>query len=524
MSPDCEQALNQIKKWIETCTKEHASCKSVSSSRPLPKRVLDVQDSLLYPKKVFLYEPESDEMGSYTALSHCWGDQTTKPLLKTTRSTMRSHQRGITCLGLSKTFRDAIAITQKLGIRYLWIDSLCIIQDDQEDWELEATKMSSVYGNAYLVLAATAAADGDVGCFFPRPNFREVKVFKNTILARIYPGEDHHYFAIGRSPRPPLFSRAWACQERLLATRTLNFCTKEMVWECKAATWCECQSDAWELGSRAKPTIKEVINKFSRGGQNPYEAIQAWARVLRVFSRCALTHDSDRLPAFASLAAHFAASAKLGQYFAGLWEEFLIDGLQWRVTNALLGPQQEPSRRPSTYCAPSWSWASVASASIGPPHWYIFGQEFIGHTQRAKIISVDCVLSNSEALFGAVSSAELSIRGVLIPATFDPAKSKIRDFGYNATLDLKGDLIVVDFDVRISGTEAETYYCFWLDTSYWPGNPGPREEEHILILEKNADPRCTYRRVGILSLVQKDLSKRWFEEASKEKEETITIL
>jgi hypothetical protein len=103
---------------------------------------------------------------------------------------MESHRRGIAWSEVSKYFRDAIAITRKLGIRYLWIDSLCIIQDDREDQELEAIKMGSVYGNAYLVLAATAAADGDVGCIFPRPISQEVRAAGHIILARMCPWKE----------------------------------------------------------------------------------------------------------------------------------------------------------------------------------------------------------------------------------------------------------------------------------------------------------------------------------------------
>jgi hypothetical protein len=522
--------LNQIKQWIATCTKEHASCKSLSSSRPLPKRVLDVQGSLLRPKGVFLYEPKSDEKGSYVALSHCWGDQTAKPLLKITRSTMESRRRGIAWLELSKSFRDAIAITRKLGIRYLWIDSLCIIQDDREDWELEAMKMGSVYGNAYLVLAATAAADGDIGCIFPRPISQEVRAAGHIILARICPWKGGHQVFINphEGPRPPLFNRAWAYQERLLATRILHFCAKEVIWECKAATWCECKDGAWELESwRTGTTTKGAITQLNQNKTDAYKAMQAWDQVLEAFSCCALTHDSDRLPALSSLAEQFAASAKLGRYVAGLWEEFLIEGLQWQVAYTPSQAQQKFTRRPSTYCAPSWSWASVVSAVIALPSWYPERQENFGHIVHAKVIGIDYVLSNPKAPFGAVMSAELSIRGILIPATFDSAESRVRESGYRATLVLKGDMINVQFDLPLSGTEVETYYCFWLETSYDPeyiGEFEDNEREHILVLKKNAGQRCTYRRVGFLTLMQKNLSQWWFEDARKDKEETIMIL
>jgi hypothetical protein len=109
------------------------------------------------------------------------------------------------------------------------------------------------------------------------------------------------------------------------------------------------------------------------------------------------------------------------------------------------------------------------------------------HTLEAKAIGVDCVLSNPKAPFGAVMSAELSICRVLIPAIFDPAGCQISESGYGATLSLKGNPIIVRFDLPMSGTEAETYYCLWLETSYDPEYVDAledNEKEHILILKR----------------------------------------
>lgn len=65
---------------------------------------------------------------------------------------------------LPPLFQDAIIITRQLGLRYLWIDSLCIIQDSLRDWETEAAKMASIYQNSYVTISATDASNGSAKC------------------------------------------------------------------------------------------------------------------------------------------------------------------------------------------------------------------------------------------------------------------------------------------------------------------------------------------------------------------------
>ena len=113
---------------------------------------------------VRLYETQR-ELAHYTTLSHCWGK---KRIVTTTKATLGQRKLEVQWPRLSRTFQDAINITRALGIRYIWIDSLCIIQDDKEDWERESAKMAEIYSCSYLNLAATGSADGDGGCFFNR--------------------------------------------------------------------------------------------------------------------------------------------------------------------------------------------------------------------------------------------------------------------------------------------------------------------------------------------------------------------
>lgn len=156
----CAKYLSQMKGWVDTCNQKHGTCKSRLNNSYLPTRVLDVSRE---PDTIFLYEPDESDRGPYLALSHCWGG--TVPIM-TKIKTLESFKAGITMESFPKTFQDAISVTRQLQCRYLWIDSLCIIQDDAEDWRHEATRMADVYGNSYVTVAATASVNSYGGLFY----------------------------------------------------------------------------------------------------------------------------------------------------------------------------------------------------------------------------------------------------------------------------------------------------------------------------------------------------------------------
>ncbi|CZR69753.1 uncharacterized protein PAC_19653 [Phialocephala subalpina] len=169
----------------------------------------------------------------YVALSHCWGSYIP---VKTTPHTLVSHLIGIKVETLSKTFQDAIKITRKLGIRYLWIDSLCIIQDEpgQADWRRESGTMGSIYERAFCVIAATAARNGNEGCFIPRRPIDIVKMPADPLSHT-----DDYFYIASRDPNrykevmeSPLNSRGWVFQEYRLARRRIHCAQGQVYWEC----------------------------------------------------------------------------------------------------------------------------------------------------------------------------------------------------------------------------------------------------------------------------------------------------
>jgi hypothetical protein len=151
-----EEYQSLLTSWIDDCNSTHGQC---TDPHPmLPKRVLDVGTDAA---KRLLLHISPGEVAPYIAFSHCWGPNGIP--LKTTTSTIKDHQQGIDFQHLPKNFQDAVTVTRSIGIRYLWIDCLCIVQNDNTDWEVESSKMSSIYRDAYLVIAATQATNSCEG-------------------------------------------------------------------------------------------------------------------------------------------------------------------------------------------------------------------------------------------------------------------------------------------------------------------------------------------------------------------------
>jgi Heterokaryon incompatibility protein (HET) len=161
--------LDIAKDWIRRCVIDHPNCRNLAAP-VMPKRVLNVYGA------PYLHGSEGSR-GIYICLSYCWGRS---PNLLTTRGNIESMKNEVTWNSLLKTIRRAIMIARTLHIGYLWVDSLCILQDDGEDWKTESAAMTATYENNFLTIAATDATDTDKGSFMDSP-----KCIKWISLARI---------------------------------------------------------------------------------------------------------------------------------------------------------------------------------------------------------------------------------------------------------------------------------------------------------------------------------------------------
>ena len=360
-STGSSEAFQYTWNLLQTCLKTHHYCRDNQRS-PLPRRVLDLGDLSLGPTlddtSIKLYETKG-EAAAYACLSHCWGG--IQPL-KTTIATSEAHKSGIKWAEFPKTFQEAIIFTKRLEVRYIWIDSLCIIQDDTEDWKTEAQKMCAIYQGSILTLSATKSPGPRGGCFAEaEPEYRGTRVEGEyrgkpyqVYVRRLMSHQEYTQAASTQHQRQPLLQRAWVLQERLLGPRALHFGPQELLWECNEASTCQCNSATFVRCAR-KIGHRQALQKGS-----PAQIADYWRELVAKYSTLQLTYASDRLPALSGLATQFKEFRK-DAYNAGVWQDSMVEDLMWYVywTN--------PATRVERGKIPSWSWASVnANISFYP--------------------------------------------------------------------------------------------------------------------------------------------------------------
>ena len=382
-------ALNLAAYWIHDCIANHKHCRAPTtdnSSAFVPTRLLDVNDNELR-----LVETTAGLSGAidggYIALSHCWGKI---HIIHTLKDNYDHHLSHIDFSSLSKTFRDAVHATRQLGFRYIWIDSLCIIQDDDNDWATEAATMCDVYQYATLTIAAAHASGGDVGCFKDRDGLLQLP-FIVDVPQQLEPNKPAHivFTSYGRSeglggPEPPLYGRAWVLQEQLLSPRMLVFDGSQLRWECLTSH----ASERSHLGGmsrhvghskRIRQGIMNNVEFFSSEDvDDPEFAARSqhlyWCYTVMDYTHRGMTEPKDRLIALAGVAQALSRRTN-SRYLAGLWSRFFWTGLLWSIPHsreytpttmdAFSFENNKKIRHPVSL-APSWSWASVTAPIVYP--------------------------------------------------------------------------------------------------------------------------------------------------------------
>ena len=415
-----------MRNWIQKCESDHQLCR-YSSPTSLPQRLLLLGSSDTEPtvRLVEIGRDERAELGDsqfpdvtrYVCLSHCWGR---KNIFGTESSTLQLRKQGIPFYSLPRTFQDAVRATLQLGIYYLWIDCLCIIQGDEQDWQVQSSQMSHIYKNAYLTICATRSSNCDKGLFHARrPNLDIVRRSATgesfTIHVREKVGHVEWSTSLAESCDMttdfPLFRRAWCHQERLLSTRVLHYTANELVWDCKSCTNCEC-------GTMASYNFSEKISQACAlarvrepDGQLPATIQQSWRYTVQDYAPRNLTYQRDILPAISGTAKTMCCT-ELGKYAAGLWENDLKAGLLWNA--------DARCKRPEIYTAPSWSWASV----VGPVVWSLPTSD---HSNiDIKVIDVSCTPKGQDS-YGEVVAGYLRISGAAVVARIGRAGRRSND-------------------------------------------------------------------------------------------------
>jgi hypothetical protein len=381
LTSDYTASLLLAKAWLAECSNSHIKCVGLAH-HPNPTRLL-----LIKPGHLRLCSGTAIPLSvSYATLSHCWG---LSEFFKLRRDNLSAVQEKINIRELPKTFQDAISIARELGFEYLWIDSLCIIQDDANDWENESSLMCSVYSHAGLNIAAAGAADGSQGCIFERPPLQ----FWTYPVCLEFQDKERKFRFVDYTTydrcvqSQPLVKRAWALQERLLAQQTLHFSRTEVFWECKNKLACESFPDNI-------PSLFSYPEDFNKTKE------LKWHYVLQDYTAAKLTYGRDKLVALSGIAKTFQQVAK-DQYLAGMWRRGLESTLCWTVGPDGPGPYEQD--RPSEERAPSWSWASVDGQICLP--WQDLGTDW---DQHIKVINVS-VEPKGDDYFGQVHGGILQL-------------------------------------------------------------------------------------------------------------------
>lgn len=519
-------------------------------------------------ENLFLYESEG-ESGRYTALSHCWGKM---QIIRTTKATLEQMKKGIPWASLSKTFQDAITLTRQLGVQYIWIDSLCIVQDDRYDWEIESATMAAVYQNAYLTIAASLAADGSGGCFSRREiPTRFAGFFFDAAESRdygVYVRESfsHDEFSTDNtgtaSLSNPLLSRAWTFQERGLSTRILHFGRAELLWECRTTKDCECgkyESMASEL--HIPHNLSELRERAAFVEDVSYYVQLQWQSILTSYSAKQLTVSTDKLPAISAIASQFNTFAVAGKYLAGLWSYHLPSGLLWKVPKAsrLTIIRSSDDNNSIAYSAPTWSWASVHDAAVDYSEDLVtLDVETLGSGLRnnAHIVDFDCAASGANPFGEVTPGAQITIAG---PATWattfgltdqDEALAAInqsigRDWEYGRKWPWKLEKCGTLSSGGNGGDGDDAQYCrvvdYFPDQILYPASVTPCSSSLLTTVERYLCLKVitanrlifglvlrplseagVFQRVGLLEMLRSDeegddgTSMHWFDDGAKE--------
>jgi hypothetical protein len=400
------QTFELAQKWLRNCLENHDGCNDgFERWRPTRLVKLDSPSKGMVTLDSKPQETAISEVEAYVTLSHCWGDGDP---LKLTSSTFPSLAEGVPVSKLPQTFQDAIIIARRLGSEFIWIDSLCIIQDSHEDWLRQSSLMGKVYAQALCNIGATDAANGDGGCFRQRnPLLLDRTIIESSWTDRTNK-KFHLYATPGGMTNPlhsPLLRRGWVLQEYILSRRFLHFEAQQMAFECKEGYVSEMYPEKAPKGMLlfTDPLQKAEEPRYridhGAGHIDAPELYNFWGKLVEYYSTCSLTFDTDKLIAISGIAKTLQGTLH-DTYYAGMWKSQLPQSLLW-----VLDPRErDRTTQSSSYLAPTWSWAGSNAA--------IHGSVRRRGTIIAEVVQTQVALASSDPT-GSVLSGSITLRGML---------------------------------------------------------------------------------------------------------------
>ncbi|KAH6894632.1 heterokaryon incompatibility protein-domain-containing protein [Thelonectria olida] len=469
-----DSIVAQAKQWLDLCQNTHKTCQSnhdIPSSWK-PTRLLRIMEDAASFK--LCYGDSLHPQTRYAALSHCWGSQ---PLFSLSSSNLDRLTGGIDTSVLPKTFRDAMNFAHSMDLEYIWIDSLCIIQDSDDDWRYESARMSNVYQNALFNIAATAATNAHEGMFYARDPIKIIPPRVHVCWDGKWPWYPEtkirgwYYLTLAEAFEldvlsAPLNQRGWIFQERALSPRVFHFSRDQVYWECcslqaseafpeglidvdsgRLSTVSSTSSKIFELCNSPNTLIGSInlldlgsaevfTTAAMRKGQldpSPDELYNIWRSCVRTFSSCKLTFPRDKLVAISGIASALGLWLD-DEFIVGAWKKSLLEDLLWckdQTVNELLS-------LPPAYRAPSWSWVSTDGTIefnlIGRYDPKVFHSISI-ETETAGAQSVDVASNACIRLRGPLKRARLH------ETILSGGDDRTQVCGREIRLDLKTDLV-----------------------------------------------------------------------------------
>lgn len=478
--PGAESTWDFLRSCLTRCLEAHDMCPgSALDGSWFPRRLLHIDETKSPTGELSLRLVDTDEhrpKSRYLALSHCWGGQSS---IRTTQENLDQLKKSVPWSDLPRTFQDCVTTARELGVWYIWIDSICIIQNDRSDWAKHSQYMDRIYFHALLTVAAVASPNSTIPFLGPEaPSFRSecqgttvsVAAPNNTpinVRARL-----HRNIMWGPNSyeAEPLHQRAWAWawQERLFSRRTISFLQQKVQWDCRFHSVCE--SGVLEYGLDIP--LKSVVEKSGNA------EVSDWHRVVEDYADRQLTFSQDRLPALSSMASQFHEIVG-SEYLAGLWKEDFPRCLAWFRRELNDAPRTKPILQIAlNNNVPSWSWASIKDKV----HWAYYhdsNYDFDAITPATEVRTNVVQLKNcvelvgysckpcTDNIFGEVETGSfLELRGKVVEASI---KCDIHGSGLVRRKGLKPNFVYPDAQIAEVSKQIRSRRSSWL--------PGRKKEQ-----------------------------------------------
>lgn len=490
---------------------QHSECPSYKA-KTLPTRVVDV-GTTDEPNKPPRLVTTHGLVAPYATLSYCWGRPQQWTTTRANISDLTTGA-GIDLSVIATTIKDAIIATRLLGLRYLWVDSLCIIQDDEEDKRAEISRMRNIYKDAYCTLVVESATDSMDGFLHKRPD-TDFPMYRIP-YARPHDGDYNYEFIYFRNvaaynyepQKAAVNSRAWTMEERLLSQRKLLYTQKQLRWECQSKKH---QDGGFPpRGTTGRdPTYmqpfykvldeKEIETPWAPAyPEDPLKGIEKlkrfWDLLVDEYTARECTNPVDKIRAFGGVAAEFQRVFPKDKYLAGLWRDILFIGLLWcRNGDVAARP------RPTKYRAPSWSWAAIDSEVLTERFEWCLDKEKAA--EFFEVLDAETTLRSVNAPFGEVTAGKITVRGYIRQGRIAYDESARYD-KYTVSAENEGDVHWNASLDALEDCEEEIVWCLWATKL----TIAPLIRGLLLVPAKDGED--VFRRIGVFTSQETSSSRK----------------